>query len=214
MIDFPQMVSVSHRNAQMYFDRDVDCIYKFFSKRFNVSLEEQDDNLDNSEEDSEESSRPCLSSISKSVGFLDKELAASGFTRKEQDDMDKIVEEGKDKDICSDQEENSAGMDETIVRDVDSLHMLDQPVHLIEGNEEKNEENRLSCEGQLSEPCGEEENEENVNVELVKRLNKQRRRAIAAVHRGGKTLASRNSYKDKGGRSSNNSKIQKQLSSW
>ncbi|MQM23015.1 hypothetical protein Taro_056075, partial [Colocasia esculenta] len=34
MIDFPQMVSVSHRNAQMYFDRDIECIYKFFSKRF------------------------------------------------------------------------------------------------------------------------------------------------------------------------------------
>ncbi|XP_058067785.1 uncharacterized protein LOC131217068 isoform X2 [Magnolia sinica] len=33
MIDFPQMLSVSHRNAQMYFDRDVECIYKFFSKR-------------------------------------------------------------------------------------------------------------------------------------------------------------------------------------
>ncbi|KAK8962162.1 hypothetical protein KSP40_PGU007664 [Platanthera guangdongensis] len=36
MIDFPQMVSVSHRNAQMYFDRDVECILKFFSKRFVV----------------------------------------------------------------------------------------------------------------------------------------------------------------------------------
>ncbi|XP_062104926.1 uncharacterized protein LOC133816465 [Humulus lupulus] len=30
MIDFPQMVSVSHRNAQMYFDRDVECVFKFF----------------------------------------------------------------------------------------------------------------------------------------------------------------------------------------
>lgn len=60
-----------------------------------------------------------------------------------------------------------------------------------------------------------DESEENENDgELVKRLNKQRRRAIAAVHRGGKTIASRNSYKDKGGRSSHNSKIQKQLSSW
>lgn len=64
MIDFPQMVSVSHRNAQMYvmshlctipqysspvlhavflvclrllafryFDRDIECIFKFFRKR-------------------------------------------------------------------------------------------------------------------------------------------------------------------------------------
>ncbi|KAK3414368.1 hypothetical protein EUGRSUZ_H00240 [Eucalyptus grandis] len=220
MIDFPQMVSVSHRNAQMYFDRDVDCILKFFSKRFNLSLEEQIDNTDNSEEDSEGSSRPCFSSISKSVGFLDRELAASGFTRKEQDDMDKFVKEEKDQDQCSEDEEDSAGMDETIVRDVVSLHLLDQPGHTVEGNEEEIKENRQSCEGQLSEPCceahfNEDESEENVNdTELVKSLNKQRRRAIAAAHRGGKTIASRNSYKDKGGRSSHNSKIQKQLGSW
>lgn len=51
-------------------------------------------------------------------------------------------------------------------------------------------------------------------AELMKSLNKQRQRAIAAARRGRKTLASRNSYKDKGGRSSHNSKIQKQLSSW
>jgi RIO-like serine/threonine protein kinase len=34
MIDFPQMVSTSHRNAQMYFDRDTHCIRKFFGKRW------------------------------------------------------------------------------------------------------------------------------------------------------------------------------------
>ncbi|KAL3717285.1 hypothetical protein ACJRO7_008805 [Eucalyptus globulus] len=133
--------------------------------------------------------------------------------------MDKFVEEEKDQDICYDDEEDSAGRDETIMSDVDSLHLLDQPGHIVEGNEEEIKENRQRCEGQLSKPwCegyfNEDESEENANdAELVKRLNKQRRRAIAAVHRGGKTIASRNSYKDKGGRSSHNSKIQKQLSS-
>ncbi|KAL3740406.1 hypothetical protein ACJRO7_021655 [Eucalyptus globulus] len=133
--------------------------------------------------------------------------------------MDKFVEEEKDQDICYDDEEDSAGRDETIMSDVDSLHLLDQPGHIVEGNEEEIKENRQRCEGQLSKPwCegyfNEDESEENANdSELVKRLNKQRQRAIAAVHRGGKTIASRNSYKDKGGRSSHNSKIQKQLSS-
>lgn len=28
LIDFPQMVSVSHENAQDLFDRDVDCVIK------------------------------------------------------------------------------------------------------------------------------------------------------------------------------------------
>ncbi len=34
LIDFPQMVSTSHRNAEMYFNRDVQCIRTFFKRRF------------------------------------------------------------------------------------------------------------------------------------------------------------------------------------
>ncbi|KAG8234897.1 hypothetical protein J437_LFUL015598 [Ladona fulva] len=34
LIDFPQMVSTSHREAEMYFDRDVTCVREFFKKRF------------------------------------------------------------------------------------------------------------------------------------------------------------------------------------
>jgi RIO kinase 2 len=34
MIDFPQMVSVSHINDEYYFDRDVQCIRDFFRRRF------------------------------------------------------------------------------------------------------------------------------------------------------------------------------------
>ncbi|GJP50739.1 hypothetical protein CLOM_g9908 [Closterium sp. NIES-68] len=43
MIDFPQMVSISHRNAKMYFDRDVECIFKFFGRRFNFAPRRPDD---------------------------------------------------------------------------------------------------------------------------------------------------------------------------
>ncbi|RKO95195.1 RIO1-domain-containing protein, partial [Caulochytrium protostelioides] len=34
LIDFPQMVSTQHINAEMYFNRDVQCIRDFFRKRF------------------------------------------------------------------------------------------------------------------------------------------------------------------------------------
>ena len=34
VIDFPQMVSIAHHNGQFYFERDVECIVTFFSKRF------------------------------------------------------------------------------------------------------------------------------------------------------------------------------------
>lgn len=39
MIDFPQMVSTSHPNAEWYFDRDVKCVRDFFIKRFNYESE-------------------------------------------------------------------------------------------------------------------------------------------------------------------------------
>ncbi|KZT30452.1 RIO1-domain-containing protein [Neolentinus lepideus HHB14362 ss-1] len=34
VIDFPQMVSTSHENAEWYFNRDVECIRRFFRRRF------------------------------------------------------------------------------------------------------------------------------------------------------------------------------------
>ncbi|KAI3928934.1 hypothetical protein MKW92_052759, partial [Papaver armeniacum] len=75
MIDFPQMVSVNHRNAEMYFDRDVECIYKFFRRRFNL--------------DEDENERPTFASMIKPVDSLDKQLAASGFTKKDNEAIEK-----------------------------------------------------------------------------------------------------------------------------
>lgn len=60
------------------------------SCRFNLSFEESPDENDGSEVDTDESGRPRFSSIAKGVGFLDKELAASGFTRKDQEDIEKV----------------------------------------------------------------------------------------------------------------------------
>ncbi|KAG7028358.1 Serine/threonine-protein kinase rio2, partial [Cucurbita argyrosperma subsp. argyrosperma] len=153
MIDFPQMVSVSHRNAQMYFDRDVECIFKFFRKRFNMSFHETVDDENDVEIDNDEGARPCFSSISKGAGSLDKELAASDCQRNED----------------SDRESDGEGRDESD------------------------------------------------DTELNRRLNKQRQRAIASASRGGgrKGPASRNNtYKDKGRKSSNNSKLHKQIIMW
>ena len=40
LIDFPQMVSTSHPNAEFYFDRDVNCIRTFFKRRFDFESDE------------------------------------------------------------------------------------------------------------------------------------------------------------------------------
>jgi RIO kinase 2 len=39
LYDFPQMVSISHTNAKMYFDRDVQCVRDFFKRKFGYESE-------------------------------------------------------------------------------------------------------------------------------------------------------------------------------
>lgn len=69
MIDFPQMISTSHTNAEWYFDRDVNCIKEFFKKRFNYESEVFPEFKD--------VRRECS---------LDREVAASGYTKEIQED--------------------------------------------------------------------------------------------------------------------------------
>lgn len=64
IIDFPQMVSTLHQNAEMYFNRDVTCIREFFKKRFNYVSELY----------------PKFDDIERS-DVLDAEIACSGFTK-------------------------------------------------------------------------------------------------------------------------------------
>ncbi|CDW97803.1 hypothetical protein, partial [Sporisorium scitamineum] len=40
LIDFPQMVSINHENAEYYFERDVECVRRFFRKRFRYHSDE------------------------------------------------------------------------------------------------------------------------------------------------------------------------------
>ena len=58
--------------------------------RFNLSFEENAGHSDDSKVDSEEVGRPSFADIKKVTGFLDKELSASGFTRKDQDDIERV----------------------------------------------------------------------------------------------------------------------------
>jgi len=57
--------------------------------RFNLTSEKNEEQ-DGSESDGEGYSRPSFLSVKKAAGSLDKELAASGFTRKEQVEMEKV----------------------------------------------------------------------------------------------------------------------------
>ncbi|KAL7285176.1 RIO1-domain-containing protein [Trametes coccinea BRFM310] len=96
VIDFPQMVSTSHKNAEWYFNRDVECIRRFFKRRFRY----------------ESSIYPRFRSIkSEKSGdgseewHLDLVVAASGYNQGEQ----KVLEEYMDNYL---QEQARAGSDE------------------------------------------------------------------------------------------------------
>ncbi|XP_021867364.1 uncharacterized protein [Spinacia oleracea] len=231
MIDFPQMVSVSHRNAQMYFDRDVECIFKFFKKRFKLTYELLSDEADDNGE-TDDNSRPSFSSILKNGDSLDKELAASGFTKKDQEELERFIEgTSKDSNFGDEEEtdDDSGTEDESIachqtidnsndtdIKNFESLGLTKQDAIERECDAEDNEDisSTAPSNSEVQSSGDEDKTDEESDAELTKRLGKQRRRAIASAHRR-QNLNHRNSYKDKGGKSSQNSKIQKQaISGW
>ncbi|TKR63165.1 hypothetical protein L596_027030 [Steinernema carpocapsae] len=78
MIDFPQMVSIDHPNADYYFKRDVDCVREFFRKRFAFESEEF----------------PEFSDVERKHS-LDTVLEASGFTKQMALDLNRAFDEGR-----------------------------------------------------------------------------------------------------------------------
>lgn len=133
LIDFPQMVSVDHANAEYYFDRDVNCIKRFFERRFHFTSDAKG---------------PFFADARKMIGKdgatrLDVSVEASGFSRKmakeleaymkavgvdgdgdpnaargdeedEEEDEDDSAEEDEDESI---EKQNEASAQENIVED-------------------------------------------------------------------------------------------------
>ena len=79
IIDFPQMVSIDHANAEYYFDRDVACIKRFFDRRFGFTSDEPG---------------PFFKDATKKVvKRLDVEVEASGFSKKMAKELDAYMKE-------------------------------------------------------------------------------------------------------------------------
>lgn len=102
LIDFPQMLSTSHPNAQMYFDRDVNGIRDLFKKKFGF---ESDD-------------YPKFEDLQRDDD-LDIEVSCSGFTKEMEKDLlneyhpeeaDSESDESKS-DSCIELEENDDVID-------------------------------------------------------------------------------------------------------
>ncbi|SCZ87391.1 BZ3500_MvSof-1268-A1-R1_Chr2-2g04857 [Microbotryum saponariae] len=80
LIDFPQMVSIDHTDAEYYFNRDVSCIRTFFLRRFKY----------------ESALYPRFSTIMSEGARefdLDVEVAASGFTKGDREVLQGYLDE-------------------------------------------------------------------------------------------------------------------------
>ena len=91
IIDFPQMVSIDHTNAEMYFDRDINCIKRFFERRFKFVSDEPG---------------PFFADAEKLARGkrLDVEVEASGFSKKMAKELETYMQEiGVDGDGSHDQ---------------------------------------------------------------------------------------------------------------
>lgn len=100
LIDFPQMMSTSHPNAEWYFDRDVNCVREFFKKRFGYESE----------------LFPKFSDIERD-DTLDLETAASGFSKEVKEELEEAVQQMKE-----DSEEHSGDDEKESLNDVHDSH--------------------------------------------------------------------------------------------
>lgn len=134
LIDFPQIVSTNHANAQMYFDRDVACVKRYFERRFKYVVDDDG---------------PFFADTATSIERdrrLDIEIEASGFSKRMAKDLERFV--GLDQDA-----EGKA--DEEDVDDVQQVSDSDEEEDDLQdsrrdGNAFEEEMNGLSLETNLA----------------------------------------------------------------
>eukprot|EP00803_Ostreobium_quekettii_P000857 evm.model.scf_2011.2 EVM.evm.TU.scf_2011.2 scf_2011:5235-11310(-) len=122
MIDFPQMISVRHPNAKHLFDRDIECLIKFFQNKLHYDPEE-DESLECVRPDFDE----IVSRSSEGQGGgtgdggdvcqgpLDVELSASGFQARDRKILSEHVAadaRGSEEEAASSGEESEDNVDD------------------------------------------------------------------------------------------------------
>ena len=119
VIDFPQMISIHHSEAENYFKRDVQCVKNYFLKKFNLTFDED-----------------LKFSDIKQINFLDQELKAYGYKKEEKKKLEKKEDE-------LEEEENEE------IEELDLGQQLDYEKEMIENmknikieNEDKKEEKK------------------------------------------------------------------------
>jgi len=161
LIDFPQMISTSHPNAEMYFDRDVHCIRTFFSKKFNFECE----------------TWPRFHEDTEKKYDLDIEVEASGFSREQSQELEKLQKESEQlEELCRgkylemDQEEQIENEDEEDSEGNNHINM--------EEDRANSDEDKIQKEYQK---VNESETEKEIHTELNDKTERNETNEIALV---------------------------------
>ncbi|KAJ5101737.1 hypothetical protein NUU61_003959 [Penicillium alfredii] len=141
LIDFPQMVSIDHANAEMYFDRDVNCIKRYFQRKFHFVSDVPGPFF-------ADAKKKLLKNPGKR---LDVEVEASGFSRKMARELEAYMKEvgadgeagaskDEDEDDDEEEEEESGSESEGHVED----ERPEQDTQEVDESSKKMEELRVS----------------------------------------------------------------------
>ncbi|KAL8712976.1 MAG: hypothetical protein Q9220_002836 [cf. Caloplaca sp. 1 TL-2023] len=122
LIDFPQMISTSHTNAPSYFARDVNCIKRYFARRFHFTSDDPGPFFaDTQKQINKENKTTKKTKKTDETGTrrrLDVEVEASGFSRKMARELEEYMESvgnegaGDDDNDDVDDDEGDAGSDD------------------------------------------------------------------------------------------------------
>ncbi|KAF7456326.1 RIO1 family protein [Cryptosporidium felis] len=112
LIDFPQVLNTDHTNAEMYFNRDVNCIVELFKKRFGIQVTEYPKFEDIVIFESDKKHNSAIININK----IDKDVNKLGFlnsalTKTEEDDSE--ARDSCNSSSCSELSKSAETEDET-----------------------------------------------------------------------------------------------------
>jgi len=206
LIDFPQMVSTSHPNAEELFDRDIHGVVSFFERKLgNTSV-------------AEEIINSCYPSFQEAITHdgvtIDKQLRASGFQVEHQNVLDRFLNDDDDDDDddgtssgsdhvdgCSPATEHSSCSDDDEKPDDESIENNNSDVNTITDSSDSDKESDVcspaALEDRLSSLHLNKQNDHSVRLkeqQVAKRLADQKRQQARRQYTA---KATRNSMKSK-----------------
>ena len=144
VIDFPQMISINHPEAQNYFKRDVQCVKNYFLKKFNLTFDED-----------------LKFSDIKQINFLDEELKAYGYKKEKGKEKKDKNEENMEK---NEEENENEELDE-----LDLGQQLDYEKEMIENMKQI----KIEEEDKKEEKKNKKMTKEDIKNKVKKMMNKQ-----------------------------------------